>query len=330
MQFRTEVKLDKQSFSIQHQHKIVSIGSCFADEIGQRLTLSKFNVQINPFGILFHPLAIENALGRIHSRIHYTTNEVFEYNDLFFTWDHHSSYSNTSKVECLNSVNQSIDSFNEFTRNADFFIITLGTSWVYKIKSMDLIVANCHKLPQREFEKLILTTQEIYQSLLNSVRLILDMAPNAKILFTISPVRHIKDGLVENNVSKSRLINAVYQLESQFNEVFYFPSYEIILDDLRDYRFYKEDMIHPNKLAVDYIWEKFQEAWMNSKTQELNQQIHKANQALNHRPFNPNTVQHQSFLYNTCKELKRLNEFLTENNFNQEIETLEQKIKNVN
>lgn len=330
MQFRTEVKIQKAPFSIQHHHKVLSIGSCFAEEIGQQLHQAKFTVETNPFGNLFHPYAIENAVGRVHSRIHYIANEIFEYNHLFFSWDHHSSFSNPSKVDCLTHINQTIDKFNVFARNADFFIITLATSWVYKIKSNGLIVANCHKFPQREFQKLILTTQEIYESLLRTVKLILDIAPNAKIIFTVSPVRHIKDGIVENNVSKSRLINAVYQLVLQYNELHYFPSYEIMMDDLRDYRFYKEDMIHPNQLAVDYIWQKFQETWMDEKTIQLNQQIHKVNLAMNHRPFNPNTLQHQSFLYNTCKEMKRLNSLLKSNNFDNEIEILEQKIRNVN
>ena len=329
MQFRTEVKIPKAPFSINHRHKVVSIGSCFAEQIGQKLTESKFDVETNPFGNLFHPIAIENAIGRIHSRVHYIANEIFEYNNLFFSWDHHSSFSNPSKVDCINNINQTIDKYNVFTRKADFFIITLATSWVYKIKSMDFIVANCHKFPQREFQKLLLTTNEIYDSLLKTVKYILDIAPNAKIIFTISPVRHIKDGIVENNLSKSRLINAVHHLVSQSNELFYFPSYELILDDLRDYRFYKEDMIHPNDLAIEYVWNKFQETWMDDKTTELNAQIHKMNLAMNHRAFNPKTVQHQTFLYNTAKEMKRLNEFLTEKNFDNEIKNLEEQIKNV-
>ncbi|ADX68719.1 GSCFA domain-containing protein [Weeksella virosa] len=327
MQFRTEITPKKPPFFIHHKHKIVSIGSCFAQEIGARMSNAKFNIQTNPFGILFHPLAIENALGRIHSRIHYITNEIFEYNNLFFSWDHHSSFSNPSKVECINQINQSIEFYNDFCRNADYFIVTLGTAWVYKIKSMDLIVANCHKLPQREFEKKILSTQEIYQSLQTIMQLILDMAPIAKIIFTVSPVRHIKDGLMENHVSKGRLINAVYEIEKQYNELFYFPAYELMMDDLRDYRFYKNDYLHPNELAIDYIWDKFTQTWMQPHTHDLLNDIKKVNQALGHRAFNEQSIQHQSFLYNTIKEMKRLNEKLTENNYKKEIELLEQKLR---
>jgi uncharacterized protein YqgV (UPF0045/DUF77 family) len=304
MQFRTELILPESDRKISHSQKILGIGSCFVDSIGEKLEESKFQVLLNPFGTLFHPLAIENALARIHSLTFYSQDEIFKYKDLHFSWDHHSSFSQTTMKATLEKVNSELEMANNFMQNADCFILTFGTSWVYKLKELGLFVANCHKVPNPNFQKYLLTDTQIKSSIKNCFNLIFDINPNAQIITTISPVRHTKDGIVENNISKSRLISNLCDVAMQYDKVDYFPSFEIMMDDLRDYRFYKDDLIHPNEMALQYIWEKFSDAYFEESTKERIKIAKKINLSLAHRPMNTNTTSYKEFLYKTQKNIE--------------------------
>lgn len=318
MQFRTELRIPESDRKISHSRKILGMGSCFVDSIGEKLEEGKFQVMRNPFGTLFHPLAIENALARIVAMTCYTQEEIFKYKELYFSWDHHTSFSQPTMKATLEKINNELEMANEFMRTSDCFLITFGTSWVYKLKDLGLFVANCHKVPNNHFQKFLLTDTQIKSSMKNIFNMIFDINPEAQIISTISPVRHIKDGIVENNISKSRLISNLFEVGMQYENVDYFPSYELMMDDLRDYRFYKDDLIHPNSMAIDYIWEKFSQTYFNEDTLEKIKIAQKINSALNHKPFNPETTSYKEFLFKTKRMIESVeaefpkDSFLTE------------------
>ena len=330
MNFRTELTINQSDFLINHDQKIVSFGSCFAEEMATHLLDLKFNVLANPFGILFHPLAIENALQRIQAKTLYVEEEISNLDELFFSWDHHSSFNSISAEKTVQNVNNALIKAHDFLTNADVIFITLGTSWVYKIKELNLVVANCHKVPAKHFDKVLLTEQQIKTSLHNSLDMITEMAPNATIIVTVSPVRHLKDGMIENNVSKAKLLSALYEVTMNFDQVNYFPSYELMMDDLRDYRFYADDLLHPNKQAVNYIWEKFASAYFTPETQRINKQIEKITTAINHRPFNEESISHQKFISNCIKQMQDLTDTNPNLDYQKEIEHFKSKLNHVN
>lgn len=328
MQFRTELILQESKRKLTHSDKILGMGSCFVDEIGNKLKSGKFNILQNPFGTLFHPVAIENALARIHSNVFYTESEIFNRDELFFSWDHHTSFNKTSLKSTLDGINSGLEKANEFIQTANVFVLTFGTTWVYKIKQLDLIVANCHKVPGQHFEKTLLSDSQIKSSIRNCFNFILDINPRAHIITTISPVRHIKDGLIENNISKSKLISNLHDLISQYQNVDYFPAYEFMMDDLRDYRFYKDDLIHPNDMAVEYIWDKFSERYFTEETSVKIRLAEKVNAALLHRPVNKGSIGHKTFLFNTLKKIEQIEKDFPLNSFTAEKETLKNLMKN--
>lgn len=326
MQFRTTFNIPESDFKINHQHKILTIGSCFSDEMGNRLVDLKFDGLINPFGIIFNAYSIQNLIERSIDKRYFTTDDVHQNGEQFFCFDVHSSFNALSKDEILNNLNSTLDRVHHQIHQCDVLILTLGTSWVYERIDTAEIVANCHKVEAKQFKKVLLTTEENFKSMDLIAFEITKINPNVKIITTVSPVRHIKDGMVENNVSKARLLDALYQLDLKYKQVNYFPSYELVMDDLRDYRFYKEDLIHPTNQAVEYIWEKFGETYLENSTQTIIQKISKINSALNHRPFNEESTSHQKFLQKTMQMINEL-EKGQKLDFQQEKEILRTKIK---
>lgn len=318
MKFRTELELSSSDYKIRHSTQIMGIGSCFVDETGRKLRNSKFKTLINPFGTLFHPQAIENALSRILAMDRYTTDEIFNYNELYFSWDHHTSFSRTSVREALENINAELEKANNFIQNTDCVLLTFGTAWVYQIKDNGLSVANCHKVPAHIFEKTLLTEKQLRTSFKNCFELILDINPKAKIIATISPVRHTKDGIVENSLSKSRLISALHDVVDSCENADYFPAFELVNDDLRDYRFYEADLVHPNQIAVDYIWGKFSSVYFDNETIQQIETANKIKNALGHRPFNPGTIAYREFLYKTKKLIESIESQFPKDSFLEE------------
>ena len=266
----------------------------------------------NPLGILFHPLAIENLLKRAKGLVSFSTEELFEHNGLWHSYEAHSSLDSENKKEVLGQLNTAVKETNNFLKTASHVILTLGTAWVYRHKESGKVVANCHKVPQRAFEKELLSVAEIVQSLENCMRLVKEANPFAEVILTISPVRHLKDGFVENQRSKSHLIASVHEVISKNaggnSGVSYFPSYEIQMDELRDYRYYKEDMVHPNALAVSYIWEKFKEVWMAQDVHKIMDEVNQIQRGLAHRPFQPLSEEHLKFKEKLQEKIARLQE----------------------
>ena len=298
MNFRTQIPQQNVHNQIDHDSKVLLIGSCFTENIGKKFEYFKFQNSTNPFGILFHPKAIEKLVLNAINQKEYSDKDVFLHNERWHCFDAHSELSDASKENLLLNLNSTIRFTFQQINNSTHLVITLGTSWVYREIASDKIVANCHKIPQKKFLKELLTIEEISESLEAIISLIKSINPKIEIIFTVSPVRHLKDGFIENSLSKSHLISAIHQVVEPRNHTHYFPSFEIMMDDLRDYRFYKSDMIHPNDTAINYIWEQFKNTWIDETSQNVMTEIDSIQKGLSHRPFNESSEQHQQFLKN--------------------------------
>ncbi|MBW1295353.1 GSCFA domain-containing protein [Aquimarina litoralis] len=296
MNLQTKIPLKPQQPKIDYDANLVLLGSCFAENIGEKFSYFKYKSLINPFGILFHPKAIETFLWMATQQEKYTETDLFFHNEQWHCFDAHSRLSNSDQKIVLNALNEGLEKTYKNIQSATHISITLGTAWVYRLQALDMIVANCHKVSQKEFSKEILSVDEISQCLHNCIGLIRSLNPDVQILFTVSPVRHHKDGFIENNQSKSHLITAIHEVIGVDQNSTYFPSYEIMMDELRDYRFYKEDMIHPSSLAIDYIWERFKQTWISENALTIMDQVNDIQNGMAHRPFNPNSEQHNAFL----------------------------------
>lgn len=295
MKLQTQVPLNKATNQIDYSSQLVVLGSCFANNIGDKLAYYKFRALQNPFGILFHPLAIENLISRAIQQQQYTEEEVFFLNERWQCYDAHSDLSSVRKEELLGSLNSGLLETNLSIAKASHVFITLGTAWTYQLKESGKEVANCHKVPQIAFQKQLLSIEKINQSLEAIIHQIGAVNEKAKIVFTVSPVRHLKDGFVENQLSKAHLISAVHQIIKK-GKALYFPSYELMMDELRDYRFYGNDLVHPNDLAVNYIWEKFKSVWISETSYKTMDEVAAIQKGLDHRPFSQESEKHKEFL----------------------------------
>ncbi len=297
MDFRTRIALKPQRHNqINYESSIVLFGSCFTENISDKLDFFKFRHFLNPFGILFHTKAIENLITNAINKKVYIDDDLFFHNERWHCFESHSALSDVSKASLLENLNTAVLTTHQQIQNATHIVITLGTAWVYRFIEADSIVANCHKIPQKKFLKELLSVEEIAASLEAIIAMIRTINTKVSIIFTVSPVRHLKDGFVENTQSKAHLIAAVHQIVEPRNNMHYFPSYEILLDELREYRFYKEDMIHPNQTAIDYIWQQFSTHWISEDVGKIMQEVESIQKGLSHKSFNPNSKQHQGFL----------------------------------
>jgi len=295
MKFRTELKIPKGINTINYDAKIVLFGSCFTENIESHFNYYKFQSNSNSHGILFNPKAIAYAIDNCVNNKEYNQHDLNYFDGLWLSFNHHSKFSSVYLAKILESINKNINQTHQVLKNASHILITLGTSWVYRYKETENLVANCHKIPQREFKKELLSINQIEESLHDIISLIGTINKEAKIIFTVSPVRHIKDGFVENTLSKAFLQTAIHQFIDQKN-TFYFPSYEIMMDDLRDYRFYKKDLLHPNEIAMDYIWSIFKKTWISESVYPMMKKINQIQKSLQHKAIHSNSVKHQEFL----------------------------------
>ncbi|NNK87846.1 MAG: GSCFA domain-containing protein [Flavobacteriaceae bacterium] len=297
MEFRTILRVREMDYRrIDYDSEIMLLGSCFAENIGEKLNYFQFKHVINPFGILYHPLAIENFLNRsIHSE-YYESGEVFEMDGIWRCFDAHSRLNSTSAEDLLVKLNKTLDKSRTCLQKATHIIITLGTSWVYYRNEDDKIVANCHKVPHNQFRKDILNPDRISESVEAMFNTLKNFNPNMEVVFTVSPIRHLRDGMVENTRSKAHLITGLHTvIEKNPGKIFYHPAYETMMDDLRDYRFYEEDMIHPNATAIHYLWKQFYSAWFHPETAQVMKEVDAVQKGLLHRPFNANSKNYRQF-----------------------------------
>ncbi|RZK12053.1 MAG: GSCFA domain-containing protein [Flavobacterium sp.] len=306
MQFRTQIPISKSSIQIDYNSKIVSLGSCFAVNIGEKFEYFKFQNAINPFGIIFNPVSIEKIISRVVAKRFFTEKDIFFYNNRWHCFEVHSELTHPDKAIFLNALNELIESTNQKIIESTHVIITYGTSWIYREKELHNVVANCHKVAQKQFDKELLSVEIIQKAIQNTIGLIQKINPDCNFIFTVSPVRHIKDGFVENQISKAHLITALHSSTSHLPSSRYFPSYEIMMDELRDYRFYAEDMLHPSQTAIDYIWKLFVEAYVSTETFSTMNIIENIQRSLDHRPFDENGAEHQKFISNLQDKIKKV------------------------
>ena len=310
MHFHAEFFPKAFAEKIKHTDKLLLAGSCFTEQIGNKLAAHKFTVLENPNGILFNPASIAKAISSYAAGKLYTEDELFYHNELWGSWEHNTKFSNIRKEDALAQINSSQTAANHFIRSADWILLTLGSAFVYERKEADSnkdyadVAANCHKIPTDKFNRRLLAPDEISTLLLKMMEDVHKVNPHAKFIFTISPVRHLREGFIENNRSKAALIQAVHSIVNE--NVLYFPAYELVIDDLRDYRFFAEDMAHPNYAATNYVWEKFVPVAIDEPSQMLMKEINEINAAKSHRAFNPASQAHQKFLLSNLEKVRSL------------------------
>lgn len=314
MQFQLPIQIKSPEIRISYRDKILLTGSCFTEHIGNALEDLKFSVQQNPNGILFDPGSVCNSLISYIDNKQYKKENLFYLNEVWNSWEHHSRFSNINADECLKNINESQRQARNFLKQADWLIITLGSSFSYRLtndadkasSSKGEGVANCHRAPLQWFNKYLLTIDEIISLLDTTYHRLKQYNPKLKIIFTISPVRHIRDGVIENNRSKAKLIEAVHHMVNKFPGLYYFPAYELVIDVLRDYRFYDIDMVHPNYPATEFVMEKFRENFIDEESQQLMEEVKKIVIARKHKAFQPETNAHKTFLKAHLDKAKEL------------------------
>lgn len=304
MKFRTEVHIPPSEQKIQPSDAVFSMGSCFAAEMAERLSIGQIQTMTNPFGTLFNPNAVNTAITHISTGKTYTEEDLVLYQDEYLSLHHHTSFNSDNAEKTLVKINAKIKEALQFIQQSQWAIITYGTAYVYEFLPQNILVANCHKIPQKFFKKRLLSHEELVFAMTQTIQNLHKTNDKLQILFTLSPVRHTKDGFVENQLSKAKVLTAMHEVISQNKNCHYLPVYELIMDDLRDYRFYKEDLIHPSPQAVQYIWEKFGAAYFSEETKDFIQENQKIQQALQHRPQDANSPKHQEFLAQIKQRIK--------------------------
>ncbi|HEX2608464.1 MAG TPA: GSCFA domain-containing protein [Flavisolibacter sp.] len=325
MKFRYELEVKKLPEPITHADQLFLIGSCFTENIGEKLRRHKFSVLENPNGILFNPVSVAEALTDYIEQNEVTEAQLFHHNEGWHSWKHHSRFSGITPQEAVEKINAATREAHAFLKKADQVLITLGSAWIYTLTEKALngrpgtVAANNHKAPADWFYKRLMHPEEVLKVLDNVIHRLFLFNPKLRIIFTISPVRHLREGMVENNRSKAVLIQTIHHLVDKFNKLYYFPAYELVIDDLRDYRFYAEDLVHPNYFATQYVWEKLVSACMDDTTQKLLEEIAGINRAFQHRPFNPESEQHKTFLRSYYEKTVQLSEKYPALNLQQEL-----------
>ena len=294
--FFLPIQICEPAERIRYPQKILLTGSCFTEHIGQHLQDMKFDILQNPNGILFDPLSVACSLISYLKPDLFQSDDLFFHNELWQSWKHHGQFSDTDQQNVLNKINDSQRTAHDFLKQADWLIITLGSSFAYFLTEKKKSVANCHRAPAGWFTKKLLPVEEMLAVLDEAIHRLFDVNPNLQIVFTISPVRHIRDGVIENNRSKARLIEVAHQLVSKFNRTYYFPAYELVIDVLRDYRFYDKDLVHPNYMATNYVVENFMEHYVHPDARLLAEEIRKLQISRRHRALHPGTEAHRRFL----------------------------------
>ena len=310
MQLLTPTHISPLHPALRHSDRVVMMGSCFAEHIGARLSEMKWRTVVNPFGVLYNPLSIAEAMGRLISARPYTEEELTLYpHGGWSTWMHHSRYAHPDKETALQLINGSLAIGSQMLAQADMLIVTLGTAWVYRQKETNQVVGNCHKVPERTFTRQRLTVEETVEAMAAMLAQLWEVNPSLRMIITVSPVRHLKDTLHGNQLSKATLLLAVDELCRRFpDRVHYFPAYEIVMDELRDYRFYADDMAHPSPQAVEYVWERFVEHMTHREAQDFMTQWTKVARALAHRPFRPEGEEYKEFVRQNMLRIMELKE----------------------
>lgn len=306
MDFRTEINIPPSDHRISYRSGILFTGSCFAESIGALMKELGFRVDLNAFGVNYNPSSVARNLWTLLNRKNYTGSALEFNGEKWFSFDHHSEFSNPDKKACLEKINQRLRMARQHLENTGFLLITWGTAWVYVHRKTKNVVCNCHKLPAAEFSRYLLTVSQITDTYTKLFAALRQALPGLRIILTVSPVRHLKDGHQLNAVSKASLILAAHALTEMFSYCDYFPAWEIAMDDLRDYRFYADDLVHPDQQMIRYIWEKFSETWLDEESRKILPEIRKLADARNHRPFDPSSEKHREFCRKQLEKIRDL------------------------
>ncbi|AWW31785.1 GSCFA family protein [Echinicola strongylocentroti] len=306
MQLQTTFEIPLFSEPLDHSQEIVTLGSCFSNVMGQKLSERKFNVLNNPFGTLFNPISLLQLIDTTLTNAPFPEELFLKHDGRHLHFSCHSSMAASSKESLLQLLSTTTKKTKEALSSASLLIITLGTAYIHEHNPSGKIVANCHKQPAKEFSKRMLSIDEITQAFATTYQHLNKVNANLNILLTVSPVRHTKDGIPENQLSKSTLRVACGQIAESYDNINYFPSYEIMMDELRDYRFYKDDLIHPSAQAEDYIWERFAKSHLSENAQKQAKHIMAIKTALAHKPFNAESESHQKFLKNLLSKMEQM------------------------
>jgi hypothetical protein len=325
--FRTIVDIEPSAKKITYQSAILLLGSCFSDTIGERLVSCKFNMLINPFGVLFNPASISENIRRLIENKAFTAEQLYFYNNQWVSFNHYTGYSNSDKDICLERINDNISTASSFLQKADFLFLTFGTAWVYKFNETGKIVANCHKIPASAFTRFILEPGEIIANYVSLLQELKTFNPGLSVVFSLSPVRHVNDGAVNNQKSKSILHYSIDKILELIPGTIYFPAYEIFMDELRDYRFYAGDMLHPSDPGIEYIWKRFMDTFVTSDISSLMKEVNSIIKAVNHRPVNPEDPAYLKFLQSTITTITHLIKTHPYLDFRPEIEELTKRLK---
>jgi hypothetical protein len=321
MKLMLDIDIPKPVRKITYNDRLMLIGSCFTGNVGRALEEAKFDTLHNPAGIVFDPLSAAKHLHDLIEKRIYSERDIFQLNDLWSSWHHHSEFSSVSKAEALSNINKAIERGVDHLAKTSWLMITLGTSYSYQLREKSMLpVANCHKAPSQWFDKRLLTVDEIISAFEPIVAKLFENNKDLNIVFTVSPVRHVRDGVIENNRSKARLIEAVHLLTEKYDRCTYFPAYELVIDVLRDYRFYDADLVHPNYLATQYVFDAFCSSYMDASTLSLMDEIRKLVLAKQHRPLHPGTSQYKQFLSSQLQRTKELQARLPLLDWNEELD----------
>lgn len=321
MKFRTEIIPSSQNKSISYSDHTIFMGSCFSENILKKMDLLKFKVTGNPYGIVYNPISLAQQLQEISERRIYTSADLQFNNERWFSYQHHSDFSFANQNECLTAINTSIQKASTQLRCASHLFLTFGTAWAYSTKENAQWVNNCHKIPAKRFNKKLLEVDTMVTDLMQAITVLKKTNPNIQVVFSVSPIRHLSDGAFENQLSKGRLFEVIHQLITKESNISYFNAFELIMDDLRDYRFFKDDLIHPSEQAISYVWEKFATVFFTNQTEKYIHQVEKLIRASNHRPFNSSSEAHQNFLTKTISAMEHLEKELSIS-FDQEKESM--------
>ena len=305
--FHTIVDIPKFSWQSGYGLKNMFIGSCFTENVGNRMAELKYDVDINPFGILYNPVSVANGLQILIDEKKFTSADLIEFDGIWHSFFHHGRFSSHHQDETIKAINNRIMLSSRNLREADFLFITFGTAWVYNYKKTGLTVSNCHKIPAKEFSRFRLPVNKISEDYISLLAKIRELNPKLKVIFTVSPIRHWSDGAIENQRSKSTLLLAIDQIIEKLGGDFcgYFPAYEIVMDELRDYRYYNEDMIHLTNVAINHIWEKFSDSLIDRKSRETANRVNKFLMARNHRPQQKASLEYKKFILTTLNQMEQ-------------------------
>ena len=304
--FQTRIEIPLSKTKISFEDRTMTLGSCFAENIGKKMKEAYFEADTNPFGVLFNPVSISNSLDLLLQTKTYSQDDIFEYNSMWQSFSHSSLFTDSTSEGCLSKLNSRLSAARTFLNHTNVILITFGTAWVFEDKKSGRVVSNCHKLPADKFIRRRLTVEEIVADYTLLIKKLQSVIPTLNIIFSVSPVRHWKDGAHDNTISKSTLLLAINELQQQLEKVHYFPAYEIQMDELRDYRFYAADMLHPSDVAVDYIWNRFSDTYFSKQTSALKRRLEQLILDSNHRPLHPDSIGYIKFLDKTEKRKEEL------------------------